>query len=223
MRETFLNIGERCNVAGSILYKKAIVDGDYDKAMSIALSQVGLLRCVRGLCWEEGLIDARDWTRKVEAAVGARACFASKRGRQLLFVDIFVCWYPLHTKTHLGTHPSHCPLQVNAGADVLDINMDDGLIDGVPAMTRFVNLLVSDPEASRVPFMIDSSKFFIIEAGLKCCQVGVWGGGGGAARTPQLLRVVFLSSCLVEVCLKPHVLLLSKCVLPPPKCRASAL
>ena len=62
-----------------------------------------------------------------------------------------------------------CP-QVGAGADVLDINMDDGLIDGVPAMTRFVNLLVSDPEASRVPFMIDSSKFFIIEAGLKCCQ-----------------------------------------------------
>ena len=58
-----------------------------------------------------------------------------------------------------------------AGADVLDINMDDGLIDGVPAMTRFVNLLVSDPEASRVPFMIDSSKFHIIEAGIKCCQV----------------------------------------------------
>ena len=74
-----------------------------------------------------------------------------------------------------------------AGADVLDINMDDGLIDGVPAMTRFVNLLVSDPEASRVPFMIDSSKFFIIEAGLKCCQVrggrcGTvgWAGGQGS-------------------------------------------
>ncbi len=44
MRETFLNIGERCNVAGSIMYKKAIVDGDYDKAMSIALSQVCLVR-----------------------------------------------------------------------------------------------------------------------------------------------------------------------------------
>jgi len=43
MRRTFLNIGERCNVAGSIIYKKAIVDGDYDKAMSIALSQVCLL------------------------------------------------------------------------------------------------------------------------------------------------------------------------------------
>ena len=48
--------------------------------------------------------------------------------------------------------------------------MDDGLIDGVPAMTKFVNLLVSDPEVSRVPFMIDSSKFAIVEAGLKCCQ-----------------------------------------------------
>ena len=98
MRSTFLNIGERCNVAGSIIYKKAIVDGDYDKAAGIALQQV------------------------------------------------------------------------NSKADVLDINMDDGLIDGVPAMTRFVNLLVSDPEISRVPFMIDSSKFHIIEAGLKCCQ-----------------------------------------------------
>ncbi|GAB4815077.1 hypothetical protein N2152v2_002123 [Parachlorella kessleri] len=98
MRETFLMIGERCNVAGSIIYKKAIVDGDYDKAAQIALQQV------------------------------------------------------------------------NQGAHVLDINMDDGLIEGVGAMTRFVNLLVSDPEISKVPFMIDSSKFHIIEAGLKCCQ-----------------------------------------------------
>lgn len=98
MRSTFLMIGERCNVAGSIIFKRAIVDGDYDKAMSIALQQV------------------------------------------------------------------------NQGAHVLDINMDDGLIEGLTAMTKFVNLLVSDPEASRVPFMIDSSKFFIIEAGLKCCQ-----------------------------------------------------
>ena len=64
----------------------------------------------------------------------------------------------------------YCTLQVEQGADVLDINMDDGLIDGVPAMTKFVNLLVSDPEVSKVPFMIDSSKFFIVEAGLKCCQ-----------------------------------------------------
>ncbi|KDD77116.1 homocysteine S-methyltransferase [Helicosporidium sp. ATCC 50920] len=98
LRRSFINVGERCNVAGSIIYKRAIVEGNYDKALQIAVQQVA------------------------------------------------------------------------AGADVLDINMDDGLIEGVPAMTRFVNLLVSDPEVSRVPFMIDSSKFQIVEAGLKCCQ-----------------------------------------------------
>ena len=63
-----------------------------------------------------------------------------------------------------------CISQVEQGADLLDINMDDGLIEGLAAMTKFVNLLVSDPEVSRVPFMIDSSKFAIVEAGLKCCQ-----------------------------------------------------
>jgi len=98
MRRTFLNVGERCNVAGSILFKKAIIGGDYDAALAIALKQV------------------------------------------------------------------------QQGADVLDINMDDGLIDGLAAMTRFVNLCVADPEISRVPFMIDSSKFAIVEAGLKCSQ-----------------------------------------------------
>jgi 5-methyltetrahydrofolate--homocysteine methyltransferase len=71
MRRTFLNVGERCNVAGSALFKKAIVNGDYDTALSIALKQV------------------------------------------------------------------------QQGADILDINMDDGLIDGVAAMTKFVNLCIS--------------------------------------------------------------------------------
>ncbi len=98
MRSTFLSIGERCNVAGALLFKKAVINGDWDKAVSIALAQV------------------------------------------------------------------------QSGAHVLDINMDDGLIEGVGAMTKFVNLLVSDPEISRVPFMIDSSKFHIVEAGLKCSQ-----------------------------------------------------
>ena len=98
LRRTFLNIGERCNVAGSMMYKKAIVDGDYEKAAAIALKQV------------------------------------------------------------------------QQGADVLDINMDDGLIEGEAAMIKFVNLLVSDPEISRVPFMIDSSKFHVVQAGLKCSQ-----------------------------------------------------
>ena len=98
MRSTFLNVGERCNVAGSSIYKKAIVDGNYDKALQIALKQV------------------------------------------------------------------------EQGAHVIDINMDDGLIDAVSAMTKFVNLLVAEPEASKVPFMIDSSKFHVVEAGLKCSQ-----------------------------------------------------
>ena len=71
MRKTFLNIGERCNVAGSILFKKAIVNNDYDTALSIALKQI------------------------------------------------------------------------QQGADVLDINMDDGLIEGVAAMTKFVNLCIA--------------------------------------------------------------------------------
>ena len=58
-------------------------------------------------------------------------------------------------------------MQVEQGADLLDINMDDGLIEGVGAMTRFVNLLVADPETSRVPFMIDSSKVHFPQRGLK--------------------------------------------------------
>merc|ERR1719401_1696255 len=97
-RKTFLNVGERCNVAGSSIYKKAIVDNNYDKALEIAKKQV------------------------------------------------------------------------EQGAHVIDINMDDGLIDAVSAMTKFVNLLVAEPEASKVPFMIDSSKFEVVEAGLKCSQ-----------------------------------------------------
>merc|ERR1719262_668621 len=98
LRKSFLNIGERCNVAGSSIFKKAIVDNNYDKALEIAIKQVA------------------------------------------------------------------------AGTHIIDINMDDGLIDAHAAMTKFVNLLVTEPEASKVPFMIDSSKFNVIEAGLKCSQ-----------------------------------------------------
>ena len=81
-RKTFINLGERCNVAGSTIFKKAIVDGNYEKALAIALKQV------------------------------------------------------------------------ENGAHVIDVNMDDGLIDGESAMTRFVNLMVSEPDVSKVPFMI---------------------------------------------------------------------
>ncbi|MFT3749207.1 MAG: methionine synthase [Agriterribacter sp.] len=60
--------------------------------------------------------------------------------------------------------------QVENGAQVLDINMDDALLDGVYAMTTFINLVQSEPDIAKIPIMIDSSKFEIIEAGLKCVQ-----------------------------------------------------
>ena len=94
----FINIGERTNVAGSARFKKLIVKGDFDKALSVA--------------------------------------------RQ----------------------------QVESGAQIIDINMDDGLIDGVAAMTRYLQLLAGEPDISHVPIMIDSSKWDVLEAGLKCVQ-----------------------------------------------------
>ena len=60
--------------------------------------------------------------------------------------------------------------QVASGAQVIDVNMDEGMIDGVAAMDRFLRLIASEPDISRVPIMIDSSKFAVIEAGLKCVQ-----------------------------------------------------
>jgi 5-methyltetrahydrofolate--homocysteine methyltransferase len=94
----FVNVGERTNVSGSARFKKMIVKGDFEKALSVA--------------------------------------------RQ----------------------------QVESGAQIIDINMDDGLIDGVAAMTRFLQLLAGEPDISRVPIMIDSSKWEVLEAGLKCVQ-----------------------------------------------------
>lgn len=60
--------------------------------------------------------------------------------------------------------------QVESGAQILDVNMDDALLDGVQAMTTYINLLQSEPDIARIPIMLDSSKFEIIEAGLKCAQ-----------------------------------------------------
>ncbi|MEI8097680.1 MAG: methionine synthase [Sediminibacterium sp.] len=60
--------------------------------------------------------------------------------------------------------------QVESGAQILDVNMDDALLEGVWAMTNFLNLVQSEPDIARIPIMIDSSKFEIIEAGLKCVQ-----------------------------------------------------
>ncbi len=94
----FINVGERCNVAGSRKFLRLISSHAYDEALEIA--------------------------RK----------------------------------------------QVDDGAQVLDLNMDDGLLDTEREMTTFINLLASDPDISRVPFMIDSSKFNVIEGSLKCIQ-----------------------------------------------------
>ena len=69
-----------------------------------------------------------------------------------------------------GTALSVARQQVEAGAQVIDINMDEGMIDGVAAMDRFVKLVASEPDICRVPLMIDSSKWEVIEAGLKCFQ-----------------------------------------------------
>ncbi len=94
----FINIGERCNVAGSRKFLRLIQEKSYDEALSIA--------------------------RK----------------------------------------------QVEDGALIIDINMDDGLLDAVQEMTTFLNLIASEPEIARVPVMIDSSKWEVILAGLKCVQ-----------------------------------------------------
>ena len=94
----FMNVGERCNVAGSRKFLRLINEKKYDEALSIA--------------------------RK----------------------------------------------QVEYGAQILDINMDDGLLDAVGEMTNFLNLLASEPEIARVPVMIDSSKWEVIREGLKCVQ-----------------------------------------------------
>src|SRR5580765_5616693 len=60
--------------------------------------------------------------------------------------------------------------QVQGGANLLDVNMDEGMIDSEAAMVRFLNLIGSEPEIARIPIVIDSSKWSVIEAGLKCVQ-----------------------------------------------------
>ena len=60
--------------------------------------------------------------------------------------------------------------QVRGGAQILDVNMDEGMLDGKEAMVKFLNLIAAEPEICRIPIMIDSSKWKIIEAGLQCAQ-----------------------------------------------------
>jgi 5-methyltetrahydrofolate--homocysteine methyltransferase len=60
--------------------------------------------------------------------------------------------------------------QVENGAQILDVNMDEGLLDSKKAMVEFLNLIAAEPDIARVPVMVDSSKWEVIEAGLKCLQ-----------------------------------------------------
>jgi len=85
--------------------------------------------------------------------------------------------------------------QVEGGANILDVNMDEGLIDGEQAMTRFLNLVSADPSIARIPIMIDSSKWSVIEAGLKCVQgksivnsISLKGGEEEFLRQARLVR-----------------------------------
>ncbi len=96
--DLFVNVGERCNVTGSAIFRRLIEDDDYAVAVQVA--------------------------------------------RQ----------------------------QVENGAQIVDVNMDEGMLDSEKAMTRFLNLIASEPDVARVPVMIDSSKWSVIEAGLRCVQ-----------------------------------------------------
>src|SRR5881296_3866285 len=85
--------------------------------------------------------------------------------------------------------------QVENGAQIIDINMDEAMLDSVAAMTRFLNLIASEPDIARVPIMIDSSKWSVIEAGLKCVQgkpvvnsISLKNGEGEFLRQARLIR-----------------------------------
>ena len=85
--------------------------------------------------------------------------------------------------------------QVEGGANILDVNMDEGMIDGEQAMTRFLNLVSADPAIAKIPMMVDSSKWSVIEAGLKCVQgksvvnsISLKGGEEEFLRQARLVR-----------------------------------
>ena len=77
---------------------------------------------------------------------------------------------PPDSRREIRRSGGHAREQVEAGASVIDVNMDDALLDGEAMMTRFLNLIAAEPDINRVPVMIDSSKWSVLEAGLKCTQ-----------------------------------------------------
>jgi 5-methyltetrahydrofolate--homocysteine methyltransferase len=127
--------------------------------------------------------------------------------------------------------------QVEAGAQVIDINMDEGMIDGVAAMTRFLNLLAAEPEIARVPVMIDSSKWEVIEAGLRCMQgkcivnsISLKGGEDEFRRQARLVRAYGAATVVmafdergqadnferrIEICRRAYRILVDEVGFPP--------
>lgn len=127
--------------------------------------------------------------------------------------------------------------QVEAGAQLIDVNMDEGMLDGVAAMTRFLNLLAAEPDIARVPLMIDSSKWEVIEAGLRCAQgkcvvnsLSLKGGEEEFLRQARLCRrygaaVVVMAfdergqadtyERKIEICARAYRLLTEKAGFPP--------
>ena len=124
---------------------------------------------------------ARRRARRPRSAAGAAAVRASSRSTvtdESLFVNVgertnitgSARFRRLIKEGDYDTALSVARQQVEAGAQVIDINMDEGMIDGVEAMDRFVKLVAGEPDICRVPLMVDSSKCEVIEAGLKCVQ-----------------------------------------------------
>jgi 5-methyltetrahydrofolate--homocysteine methyltransferase len=127
--------------------------------------------------------------------------------------------------------------QVQGGANILDVNMDEGMIDSEAAMTRFLNLIGSEPEISRIPIMIDSSKWSVIEAGLKCVQgkpvvnsISLKNGEEEFLRQAQLVRrygaaVIVMAfdeqgqadnlQRKIDICSRAYKLLTERADLPP--------
>ncbi|CAI7760913.1 unnamed protein product, partial [Closterium sp. NIES-54] len=132
----FINIGERCNVAGSSIFKKAVMAGNWDKALSIAIAQVEAGAQIIDINFDEGLLDSvAAMTRFVNLLV-SEPDGASEGVRKAVMAD------------NWDKALSIAIAQVEAGAQIIDISFDEGLLDSVAAMTRFVNLLVSEPDVS---------------------------------------------------------------------------
>jgi 5-methyltetrahydrofolate--homocysteine methyltransferase len=127
--------------------------------------------------------------------------------------------------------------QVENGAQVIDINMDEGMLDAIKAMTHFLNLIASEPDIARVPLMIDSSKWDVIEAGLKCVQgkaivnsISMKEGEAEFIRQAQLCKRYGAAAIVmafdekgqadtferkIEICKRAYDLLVEKVAFPP--------